>query len=465
VKQFLLALTLLFPLVSAGCQNGGQATQEATVRNELRAYMDTFKVVDCHEHQWASPRELEGVERSFFTHLAYSYLKADLVSAGSPPVDINAIAGQDVDQLWDTYGPYLELCRNTTYYSHFLKGFKILYGFRGESFSRDNVRALSNQIAANYRDPDWYGQAFEKAGFEVMFVDQYWDNFNLEMDPRFFAVATNVRGLVDGIANRTRLAGGPETRHNPYWLAEQFGVPVNSLDNYLEFADRFLQKGLEGRMICLKNSLAYNRSLDFAEVAKSRAEELFNRDSTTLTPAERKELQDFMFHWLARKAGDYKIPIQIHTGYLAGNGSWLENGRPVKLNNLFLEYPNTKFVLFHGGYPWMGEYGALGKMFPNVYLDLVWLPQISRQAAVDSIDQMLDAVPFNKFFWGGDCHVIEESAGSLALGKDVLAEVLARRVARGLMTRELAREIAWRILRGNAFDFFRLSERLQLSER
>jgi hypothetical protein len=285
------------------------------------------------------------------------------------------------------------------------------------------------------------------------------------MDPRFFAVATNVRGLVDGIADRARLAKGPETRHNPYWLATQDGFPVNSLEDYLKFADRFLQKGLEGRMICLKNSLAYNRSLEFGDVTKSRADELFHRDSTTLSPAERKELQDFIFHWLARKAGDYEIPIQIHTGYLAGNGNWLENGRPVKLNNLFLEYPNTKFVLFHGGFPWTGEYGALGKMFPNVYLDLVWLPQISRQAAVDSIDQMLDAVPFNKFFWGGDCHVIEESAGSLALSKDVLAEVLARRVARGLMDKELAREIAWRILRGNAFDFFRLSEHLQLSER
>lgn len=142
-----------------------------------------------------------------------------------------------------------------------------------------------------------------------------------------------------------------------------------------------------------------------------------------------------------------------------------DGGRAVKLNNLFLKYPNTKFVLFHGGYPWMGEYGALGKMFPNVYLDLVWLPQISRQAAVDSIGQMLDAVPFNKFFWGGDRHVIEESAGSLALSKDVLAEVLSRRVARGLLDKELAREIAWRILRGNVFDFFRLSERLQLSAR
>jgi predicted TIM-barrel fold metal-dependent hydrolase len=70
-------------------------------------------------------------------------------------------------------------------------------------------------------------------------------------------------------------------------------------------------------------------------------------------------------------------------------------------------------VLFHGGYPWTGEYAAFGKMFRNVYLDMVWLPQISRQEAVNALDEMFDAVPYNKFFWGGDCAYIEESVGSL----------------------------------------------------
>ena len=148
------------------------------------------------------------------------------------------------------------------------------------------------------------------------------------------------------------------------------------------------------------------------------------------------------------------LPIQIHTGYQAGNGNVLENSRPTKLNNLFLNYPQAKFVLFQGGYPWTGEFAALGKMFPNVSLDLVWLPQISTEAAVSGLDEMHDTVPHNMFFWGGDCHFIEQSAGSLAFGKDVVAEVLAMRAERGLLTEDLAREVARQTFRDNAIRFF-----------
>ncbi len=91
-----------------------------------------------------------------------------------------------------------------------------------------------------------------------------------------------------------------------------------------------------------------------------------------------------MFHWYVNKCTEQNLPLQIHTGYLAGNWKKLENGRPFKLDNLFLKYRDTKFILFHGGYPWYSEVGALAKNFPNVYLDIVWLPQISREAAVDA---------------------------------------------------------------------------------
>jgi hypothetical protein len=96
----------------------------------------------------------------------------------------------------------------------------------------------------------------------------------------------------------------------------------------------------------------------------------------------------------------------------------------------------------------------MAKMFPNVYLDLVWLPQISKQQAISALDVMLDCVPCNKFCWGGDCHFIEESAGSLEFGKDVVSEVLANRVKRGLMTEEVAINILERIFRINAMEIF-----------
>jgi hypothetical protein len=434
------------------CRSNASSTE-----SRLSDYLDTIKVVNTHEHQRRFA-EYEGHPCSFYTILAHSYLQADLVSAGAPELTPDILSQSGLESLWKTYGPYLNFSRNTSYYSHFLAGFRLLYAFDGVYFTEGNVRALSGQIARNYSHLDeWYEDAFRKAGFETMFVDQYWNPFNTDLDRRYFTLVFNINTLVSSISDREGLsAGDAPVEANIYRLAKEEGKPIESLDNYLDAASRLFQKFQDHKVVCLKNTLAYSRSLDFAPVSYDTARSLFARRSKSLSDAEKKSLQDFMFHWIIEKSISLGLPIQIHTGYLAGNGNVLENSRPTKLNNLFLQYPRARFVLFHGGYPWIGEYAALGKMFPNVYLDLVWLPQISREAAVRGLDEMLDTVPYNKFFWGGDCHFIEESAGSLIFGKDVVAQVLAARVKRGLMTEELAREVTRGIFRDNAIRFFKL---------
>ncbi|MFH1943482.1 MAG: amidohydrolase family protein [bacterium] len=291
-----------------------------------------------------------------------------------------------------------------------------------------------------------------------MFVDPYWNTFNTKIDETYFSLVFNINDLVYAISERPRI-GENDSLAGPalYRLAAKKGFAIRTLDDYLAFTDRLFQEFLDNGVVCLKNSMAYGRTLDYEYVTYERAKGLFLREASTLSDAEKKNLQDFMFHWIIQKSIEVKLPIQIHTGYLAGNGNTLENSRPTKLNALFLRYPKATFVLFHGGYPWTGEYGALGKMFPNVYLDLVWLPQISREAAVRALDEMLDCVPYNKFFWGGDCHFIEESVGSLEFGKDVVAHVLAGRIERGLLTEDVAFEIARRIFRENAISVFKLN--------
>ena len=212
--------------------------------------------------------------------------------------------------------------------------------------------------------------------------------------------------------------------------------------------------------MALKNASAYWRSLDFEYVPYKQAKGLFAQPPSSLSDQQEKSLVDFMFHWIIEKSIEIDLPIQIHTGYLDGNSFIIERTRPIKLNNLFVRYPKATFILFHGGYPWTGEYTALGKMFPNVYLDLVWLPRISREEAVNTLDVMFDCVPYNKFFWGGDCGLIEESTGSLELAKDVVSEVLTTRIQRGLLTKDLALEIIDRLFRENAIEIFQLEKRM-----
>jgi predicted TIM-barrel fold metal-dependent hydrolase len=203
--------------------------------------------------------------------------------------------------------------------------------------------------------------------------------------------------------------------------------------------------------------MAYGRSLDYENVTEERAKILFHK-SPEINKKEEKELQDFLLHSILEMAAQHNLPVQIHTGYLAGNGNQLDNGKPIKLNNLFLLHPNTKFDMFHGGFPWTGEFVALGKMFPNVYLNLVWLPQISKQRAVVTFDEMLDCVPYNKFFWGGDCHFIEETVGSLEFGKQIVCEVLAKRIKNGQMDKATAEKIIRSVFRENAIKLYKIEE-------
>ncbi len=450
-KIISLSILVSFALFSQ-CTHDQQRTYET-----IKSYADNIKVINTHEHQhWLE--DYGDVHFRFHHLINTSYLMSDIVSAGGQRLDLDYLDSCSLEVVWEINGKALNYTRNTSYYSHFIKGFRKLYDFDEIYFTEANIPALSAQIEKNYADyRSWFDASFRKAGFQLMFLDQYWKPFNTEIDERYFALVFHINPLVMQVSRRP--ANG-EKPAGLYEKAVEDGIPIQSLDDYLKYCDHLFQKNLDHKAVCLKNSLAYSRSLDFEDVPYEEARQLFNIPSDKLSPEEAKKMQDFIFHWIIQKSIEYDLPIQIHTGYLAGNGNLLENGKPVKLNNLFLKYPQARFVLFHGGYPWTGEYAAFGKMFPNVYLDIVWLPQISREKAATALDEIFDCVPYNKLFWGGDCALIEEATGSLEFGKEVVAEVLARRIERGLLTEEVACDIVRKIFKENAIEVFKLKEKL-----
>jgi uncharacterized protein len=429
---------------------------ENGVYRRIRDHAGQIKIINTHEHQHA-PEEYGNYNFRFYHLVAASYLASDVSTAGANAYDWKLIDSLSLDELWNIYGRALDFTRSTSYYSHFVEGFRRLYGFNEPYFTKDNIEELSGRIEKNYDDySSWFDEAFQKTGYELMFIDQYWKPFNVDIDKRYFALAFNIGTLV----TESRMKPGKEAEHRSvYRIADEEGIEISDIDDYLAICDILFKKNVEKNAVCIKNSQAYSRTLYYEDVPYDVASELFKKPSSELTPVEAKMIEDFIFHRIILKAIEYDLPVQIHTGYLAGNGNVLDNGQPVKLNNLMLKYPDAKFVLFHGGFPWTGEIAALAKMFPNVYIDLVWLPQISREEAVSALDVMLDCVPYNKFFWGGDCGLIEESAGSLIFAKDVVSEVLAKRVARGFLTEDVAIEIIDRIFRENAIEVFKLREK------
>ncbi len=427
------------------------------IYQSLMTFADQIQVINTHEHQhW--PEEYGDLKYGLFHLIRNSYLMSDVASAGGTRIEMETMDSMSIEELWLAYGQALDYTRSSSYYGHFIKGFQKLYDFKDLYFTESNIHDLSAQVTTNYADyREWFDVAFKKAGFELMFLDQYWKPFNTEMVDPYYALVFHINPLVMQSGNR------PEEGENLFGIyekAEEEGFNISSFDEYLKYCDHLFKKNVSKNAVCVKNSMAYYRTQYFEDVPIDIARDLFARPSGSLTTLEAQKIQDFMFHWIIQKSIEYDLPIQIHTGYLDGNGNVLDNSKPIKFNNLFLKYPEAKFVLFHGGYPWTGEYVALGKMFPNVYLDMVWLPQISREEAVHTLDEMFDCVPYNKIFWGGDCTFIEESVGSLEFGKNVVSEVLTKRIERGLLTEDVAQDMLLRIFRENAIEVFQLEKRL-----
>ncbi len=458
-KSMRIIIMAVYPLILlAGCARIESSSEDATYHG-LKAYLDSIKVIDTHEHQ-KRLKVSDQQEVNFYNILNNAYLSSDLRSAGFPRGGSDLIASGDLDSLWEVYGVYLDRCRNTSFYGHLVQGFRILYNMDEPYFTKANIEKLSEQLAQNYKSQDrWYKEAFSNAPFELMFSSTWRDFYKTRTDFEGHALVLRFDMYVTSVSQRTTLES-PEaaTPGNPFYKARQEGAEIKGLDDYLDFADSWFAKLVESGAVCAKSLNAYQRSLDYSEISRQEAVSLFARSSETLTSAEKKGLEDFMFFWCMRKFAGYDLPVQIHTGQLGGLYRRLDNGHPMKLLEVIQACPQTRFSLLHGGYPWYQDIGSIAKSYPNVFVDLVWLPQISREAAVAALHQWLDCVPYTKLMWGGDCVTIEEAVGSLEYGRDVVAQVLAERVSSGRMTTEFARQIASAIFRDNAIRFYKLNE-------
>nr|MBD3622682.1 amidohydrolase family protein [Sunxiuqinia sp.] len=447
LKTFYL-ITIVISLIAC------QSEQEKTYQR-MKSYTDSIKVVDTHEHHIATLDSTHG-RKHFFSHMFY--FECDLRSAGWTGINEESDVEASTGEIWDTAEEFYRYSRATSYHAQLVKGYQILYEFDKNSFSKEDVLELEKKVQENYQHSyrEWFDSAFQRGNFEIMLVDQYWDQYDVNHETPYYALVFRIDELVLNIADAA--FDKTITDANLLKLLKSEPIPVSSLDDYIAIVDSALKLNVANNAVSIKNGLAYRRSIDFEYVSSEEANLLFDRQ--ILSPEEQKKLQDYMFHWVIKKSIVYELPIQIHTGYLHGN-SWadLENGHPMKLLPIILRYPDAKFVLFHGGYPWTSEFVAMGKHFHNVYLDLVWLPQISRTVAIRTLHEILDCVPYNKISWGGDVTTIEESVGSLEIAREVIAKVLSERIEKGWLTDEVAYDIARRILRENAMQLYHLNEK------
>jgi predicted TIM-barrel fold metal-dependent hydrolase len=128
------------------------------------------------------------------------------------------------------------------------------------------------------------------------------------------------------------------------------------------------------------------------------------------------------------------------------------------LLNLIEANPKTKFALMHGGYPWVGETGAIAfyqmSHARNVWIDSCWLPMISYTMAKRAFHEWLELVPSDRILWGTDLHHAEGIYAAAAFTRRCLGEVLAEKVVNGDLSEPHAMQIGTQIMRDNALQVF-----------
>ena len=423
----------------------------------IKAFLDKVPAIDTHDHLWEWEelpgwRETEDGTRvmnlaSIWQNSYLSWFRA--VPGWQPREKFTA--------WWERAKPGFADVRAMSVYRYTLPALKDLYGVDFEGITDAQAMALNERITANYRDQRWlYEVITERANIEVVLNDPYWEPFDFESHYGFVANVLRLNPLFRGFHPSEFAVTKGGRKESPYDFAASKGIKIESFDDYLTFVERVFVLAKEAGLVGLKHTLAYQRTLDFEKVTKEQAAAAFGHPSKDLKPEQVKAFEDFMMWHLCELSAKHGMPFQIHTGHARIQGS-----NPMLLVDLIAANPKTTFILFHGGFPWIGESGAIAARMPNVYLDSVWLPTLSQTMAKRAFHEWLDVMPSNRILWGADCNHAEGIYGATEFTRRCLAEVLTERIDRNELTDEHAKRIGKQILRDNALKLFpQLNDRL-----
>ena len=410
----------------------------------IKAHLDGVPAIDTHEHL----RPFGDLPNQDETDRGRGMTLHSIFSGSYYP-GINRLSpwpkGASFDEWWKTGQHDFDNARATSFYRYLLPAFRDLYGVDFDTITSEQARELNDRIFANYKDDAWLSEVVTKrANIELMLIDPYWTRLDLVRAYKFSVPVLNVTEIMRG-SHPSQLADND----SPYvWAAKQ-GQKIESLDDYLKVVDQIFQMAVAADAVCLKSTQAYQRTLRYENVPQSRAAEVFGKPKDSITAEEQKDFEDFMFWHVTKLSAKYELPFQIHTGH-----GRLQGSSPMMLLDLIQANPDTKFVLFHGGFPWVGETGAIAMRHRNVWIDSVWLPTLSYTMAKRAYQEWLEVMPSNRIMWGADTVQAEGIYAATEFARQCLAEALAEKVERGELREDHANRIGRQILRENALSLF-----------
>lgn len=339
---------------------------------------------------------------------------------------------------------FLEKVRHKSYFIWIEKALQQLYGFQ-ERITTANWTAVSGRIAAAHRNPGHHLSILRKeCGYHHIILDAYWkpgdDNGHADLFTPTFRLDTFFSGY------------DPEKPdHDGVTLKDLYGQqPPDSPEEFALWLERKVRERKARGCIALKCAIAYERDLLFRPATAMEAAPAFSRSADGPSRQDVRNFQDWLFHEICRIAAKEELPLQIHTGL-----GQLYGTRPLALLDAITAHPETRFVLFHCGFPWTDDINALLHAHPNVYPDLCWVPLLSPTVASRVMRELIEIGTSDKLCWGCDTWTSEESLGALLALRQTLSRSLASLVEEDYFSLDDALLMAENILHHNAAHLYR----------
>lgn len=419
-----LALSLA-TLALAGCSYAPPPVADP----DLAAEIQHIRAIDNHAHPVRVTQTGEPADRFF------DALPVDNMEPQSDPVNLRPNAPSIAD-AW-----------------------RALYG--ADHVDQQRKQAVMQQKGNAY--PEW---VLDQMGVDVMLANRV--SMGPTIQPPRFRWVPYADALIFPLDN-SKLAAVNSDRKSFFALEDKLrarylqdagiSAPPATLTEYLaRVVTPTLEKQRQGGAVAEKFEAAYLRSLAFDKVDRAVAERLYAAKSTVNQPADYKALQDFLFRYIAAECGRLGMAVHIHTEAGAGGYFDVAGANPLNLESV-LDDPDlrkTKFVMLHGGWPFIGEITALLTK-PNAYLDFSAQDLARTPAALaNTLREWLEFVP-EKILFATDAYPYipemgwEESGWIAArTGRQALTLALTGMMRDGEITRGRASELARMVLRDNA---------------
>jgi len=352
-----------------------------------------------------------------------------------PDPDTDAPLGED----------WFSKVRSNSYFISLQRGLQTLYGI-SEPLDTSSWETYNAAIQKAHEDPLWHLKVLkEDCRYEKIIQDSYWMPGDFPDDPMF---VSTFRVNMFFYFHDTKTGD-----HNDNNVLRYFDIdtPFSKLSDYLAFTYDALREWKDVG-IALKCALAYDRDLAFSDETSSEARNCYERLMIGLPMADDlRRLQNHVFFRVCEMAGELELPIQCHTGL-----GQLYRTNAMELLPAIEANPKTKFVLFHGSYPYLEDVFSICHNHKNAYADICWLPIISPAAAARFVDEYIEVGSGNIMSWGCDTWTSEESVGALITAREVLCKVVAKKIKAGYFSEAEGVDYLRGVFSDNAKNLYKL---------